>query len=296
MSPSSASPSSVQCAAQANRRRSVTEGVREFLSGWGAASINVILTFPMNKIIYRQQVYGIATSAAIQQLRNEGLAMLYRGLLPPFIQKTCSLSIMFGAFNQYKTFLSHSMPDRSQTAVLVSAALMSGCTEALFTPLERVQTLLQDRRYHERFNNTFHALRELRSYGITEYYRGLSPILLRNGPSSAIFFLLRERVKSVFPATTSPVTNTLEDFVSGGILGASISTLFYPVNVVKNRLQRQLGGPLASFSRTLKIVYVERNRSILGLLRGVNVNFTRSLISWGIINASYEILKKLLST
>jgi hypothetical protein len=27
------------------------------------------------------------------------------------------------------------------------------------------------------------------------------------------------------------------------------------------------------------------------MFRGVHINFTRSLISWGIINASYEVIK-----
>ena len=280
--------------AQFNRLEAPLPNIREFTCGWGAASINVVVTYPLNKLIFRQQVYGITSKAALQQLRNEGLATLYRGLLPPFIQKTASLSIMFGCYSEYRYFLHTDMPNTSSTIIQIIAALMSGCTEALMTPLERIQTLLQDRRYHEKFNNMFHAFRELRSYGVMEYYRGLFPILLRNGPSSVLFFLYRDQIKAQFPETTSPLVNTVEDFVSGGILGAAISTLFYPVNVVKTRLQRQLGGPFCSFFKTLKVVYIERNRSIIKILLGAKINFTRSLISWGVINASYELLKKFL--
>lgn len=43
-----------------------------------------------------------------------------------------------------------------------------------------------------------------------------------------------------------------------------------------------------------KLVYAERNGSIKKIYYGVSVNCTRALLSWGIINVSYEILHTLL--
>ena len=42
----------------------------------------------------------------------------------------------------------------------------------------------------------------------------------------------------------------------------------------------------------LQVVYKERGGSVRRVYRGVQINFTRSLVSWGIINSSYEALKK----
>ena len=59
-------------------------------------------------------------------------------------------------------------------------------------------------------------------------------------------------------------------------------------------MQSQLGGRFISIHEAYKEVMGERQYSIRKLYRGVHLNFVRSLISWGIINASYEKLKVLL--
>lgn len=37
----------------------------------------------------------------------------------------------------------------------------------------------------------------VREYGVKELYRGLVPILLRNGPSNVLFFVLREEAQKL---------------------------------------------------------------------------------------------------
>ena len=73
-----------------------------------------------------------------------------------------------------------------------------------------------------------------------------------------------------------------------------ISTAFFAVNVVKTRTQSQVGGGFPNFRVTFVTVFRERNCSWRRTFLGVHVNYSRSLISWGIINASYELLKKML--
>ena len=66
--------------------------------------------------------------------------------------------------------------------------------------------------------------------------------------SNILFFSLREPLRSsllkLTPQQVDSNNNTrkglihsLADFVCGGFLGGCISTLFYPINVVKNRMQ-----------------------------------------------------------
>lgn len=42
-----------------------------------------------------------------------------------------------------------------------------------------------------------------KNYGYIEFYRGLVPILIRNGPSNALFFILREEVSERLPTRVS---------------------------------------------------------------------------------------------
>lgn len=269
-----------------------TLNAKEFVCGWGASSVNVIVTFPINKVQFRQQLHGITTEAAIRQLQKEGLVALYRGLLPPFLQKSANLAIMFGMYDKFSKLFQHRLPHVPADVNNAAAAMLSGTTEAILTPFERIQTVLQDRAYMNKFPNSVSVFNALREFGVSEYYRGMVPILVRNGFSNVMFFLSRKRLKALFPETESRVVDSLEDFASGGILGAVISTIFYPVNVVKTKMQAQIGGEFQSLRAVFRQLYLERNSSLLSLCRGADINVMRCLISWGIINATYELLVK----
>jgi hypothetical protein len=170
------------------------------------------------------------------------------------------------------------------------AALLAGSLEACLTPFERIQSLLQNRIYQERYRNTFHAARDLWGYGIKEYYRGATCIFLRNGPSNVVFFLGREMLNDVTPELQNTSSQLAKDFFCGACLGVLISTTFFPLNVVKTHMQTHVGGPFLNLVETFHVVWVERDRDIRKLFRGFHLNYTRSFISWGIINMSYEIL------
>ncbi|XP_072452839.1 mitochondrial nicotinamide adenine dinucleotide transporter SLC25A51 [Notamacropus eugenii] len=266
---------------------------KHYLCGCCAAFNNIAITYPIQKILFRQQLYGLKTRGAILQLQKEGLRNLYRGILPPLMQKTTTLALMFGLYEDFSSIL-HQHMSSPEIVTRSAAAVLAGATEALLTPLERVQTLLQDNKHQDKFTNTYHALKALRSYGIGEYYRGLIPILFRNGLSNVLFFGLRGPIKEHLPEANSCSAHLIDDFISGGLLGAMLGFLFFPVNVVKTRMQSQIGGEFQSFPKVFAKIWLERNGKLTHLFRGAHLNYHRSLISWGIINATYEFMLKLL--
>jgi len=143
---------------------------REYAAGWGSGIINISLTFPVNKTMFRQQLHGISAWDAASQLRAEGILSLYRGILPPLMQKSATTALMFGSFEQYKRALIEKQISVSSSVVL--AAFCAGCTEAVLTPFERIQTLMLDHSWEGKFRNTPHAFVSLSQYGVREYYRG----------------------------------------------------------------------------------------------------------------------------
>merc|ERR1712130_858845 len=144
---------------------------REYVAGWGSGIVNICVTFPVNKTMFRQQLHGISALSAFKQLRSEGLLNLYRGILPPLLQKSASTALMFGSYEQYRRLLLD-QGINSNTS-LVTAAFLAGCTEALLTPFERIQTLMLDQKYSGQFRNTPHAFQSVySSLGVREYYRG----------------------------------------------------------------------------------------------------------------------------
>uniref|UniRef100_A0A1A9VDG5 Mitochondrial carrier protein n=1 Tax=Glossina austeni TaxID=7395 RepID=A0A1A9VDG5_GLOAU len=192
----------------------------EFACGCGAAFVNIAITYPIYKMIFRQMLHGVPITSAFTQLRHEGLMFLYRGMLPPLAQKTISLSIMFGVFDGTRRYL------------------------------------------------------------VDDY---------RMNPYKA------KIVAGITAGTSSISTRAAQEFIAGAVIGASISTLFYPLNVIKVAMQSNMGHPTESmWTSTLKI-YKERGNSIMYFYRGCGFNTARSFLSWGIMNAAYENLKNLMT-
>uniref|UniRef100_A0A2R9B6Q6 Solute carrier family 25 member 52 n=1 Tax=Pan paniscus TaxID=9597 RepID=A0A2R9B6Q6_PANPA len=256
--------------------------MKHYLCGCCAAFNNVTITYPIQKVLFRQQLYGIKTRDAVLQLRRDGFRNLYRGILPPLMQKTTTLALMFGLYEDLSCLLRKHVgaPEFATRGV---AAVLAGTAEAIFTPLERVQTLLQDHKHHDKFTNTYQAFKALKCHGIGEYYRGLVPILFRNGLSP---------IKEHLPTATTHSAHLVNDFIGGGLLGAMLGFLCFPINVVKTRIQSQIGGEFQSFPKVFQKIWLERDRKLINLFRGAHLNYHRSLISWGIINATYEFLLK----
>ena len=263
---------------------------QHFTAGAGASAINILTTYPIFKVTFRQQVDGSRLNVAIGQLRSEGFHFLYRGVLPPLLQKAVSVSIMFGLYHKFKRVLNNTFPNVPAEINNSAAAIIAGSAEAILTPFERVQTLLSHRKHHTRFENTFHTFWELRGYGIKEYYRGLTAILLRNGPANAIFFGFRGYLKDILPEAESSVENTMQDFMCGALLGATNSTIFYPLSVVKTNMQKHVGGEYWSVQKTFRSIFENRYRRLSRVYRGAFMNCSRAIVSWGIINASFEII------
>lgn len=276
---------------------------REYLCGLGAAVVNINVTFPISKMIFRQMLHGVETKSAFKMLHTEGLRYLYRGIGPPLISRSISTSIMFGSFAQYRKLLDTELVRRHgfkhESTRFCTAALMSGSTEAILCPFERVQMLLQDRTFHKQYNNTFDAFIKLKKFGLREYYRGLTAILCRNGPSNVLFFTLRNDAKDYLPIVDKYENEwwcqALKNFISGACVGAIISSIFYPVNVIRTQMQtRPPGSPFVSIAQAVRDVYFERDRSVRKMFYGIHANYSRAFLSWGIINASYEVFRKLL--
>lgn len=238
-------------------------------------------------------LHGVQVHSAFEQLRSEGVRFLYRGILPPLCQKTFSLAIMFGVYDEVRRPLVNNGVNIYLAKVI--AGMASGTTEAILVPFERIQTLLQDSSYHTKFRNTFHAFKTIGiTYGFREYYRGLVPILLRNGPSNVCFFIIREEAQKRLPQTNDVIKRTLYEFACGALIGVLLSTLFFPINVAKVSIQSRLGDEFQSCFKVLATIYKERGCKVRYMYHGVQTNAARAFISWGVMNAAYEHIKKII--
>lgn len=96
-------------------------------------------------------------------------------------------------------------PNAEETVFIrLFASSCSGLTEALLTPFERVQTLMQIPKYNDSFKNFFEAFKQM---GIRECYAGFSAIALRNMLGSGMFLFFREPVQNLLPKSDNGGVN-----------------------------------------------------------------------------------------
>lgn len=250
-----------------------------------SSGLNVIYLY------YFQMMHGVEATFALTQLRKEGLGFLYRGMLPPLMQRSLSMSVMFGVYdNSLRRLLNYNL---DPTTAKCCAGMIAGCFEATLMPFERLQTLLIHPKYHNKFKNTADATKYIaQHYGIKEFYRGLQPILFRNGPSNAMFFILRDEIRDRLPKQENLFYHSLQNFLSGASIGAFLSTLYYPINVIKIAMQCELGGPHRTMIYEFKYILRKRDFRYANFYHGAGLNISRAFLSWGIINTSYEMCLK----
>ncbi|CAH8665074.1 unnamed protein product [Schistosoma rodhaini] len=269
----------------------------EFLFGAAAYSVSVVVLFPLYKTIFFQQLDGIPWIQALIRYRIEGIRMAYRGVLPPLLQRASSGALMFGVQSSSERFLvNHPATfNYSPTLHKIVSSALAGWSEAVLMPFERVQTLLQNKDYHDRYKNTFHALINVTSnHGVKELYRGLSPVLVRNSAANGLYFCGHKWLNDIRVRRTceSTMERSLWNFALGGILGGTIGMVTFPLNVIKTRMQSNVGGSFNGFRPTLvSLVYEDSDKpNILRLFRGVPANFIRSVFSWGLITMTFHFL------
>ncbi|VDL95880.1 unnamed protein product [Schistocephalus solidus] len=271
---------------------------KEFVCGGAASLINVVLVFPLHKTVFFQQLDGITWTSSFRRLQKEGFHRLYRGVLPPLLQRVASSSVMFGFQSQAEKFL-FCNPKTTLLplpTITMLSALLAGCLETILTPFERVQTLLQTPKYAHTYKNTSHALSVLlKCHGLRELYRGFTPILLRNCTGDVFYFCGKSWLNDkIHPNELPFCKRRLVDFLIGGLLGSTIGALIFPLSVLKSRMQSTVGTEFTSIRRTVAILVNEGGSiRISRLYSGLPANFARALLSWGIITMTYEWLLSL---
>uniref|UniRef100_A0A2K6K8W2 Solute carrier family 25 member 51 n=1 Tax=Rhinopithecus bieti TaxID=61621 RepID=A0A2K6K8W2_RHIBE len=221
--------------------------MKHYLCGCCAAFNNFTITFPIQNVLFRQQLYSIKTRDVKLHLRRDGFRNLYRGILPPLMQKTTILALMFGLYEDLSCLL-HNF------ATCGVAAVLSGTTEATFTPLERVQTLNSSR---------LQAFKALKCHGIGD---------------NVLFFGLQGPIKEHLPTATTHTAHLVNDFICGGLLGAMLGFLFFPINVVKTCIQSQIGGEF---------------QKLMIFFRGAHLNYHQvPYFPWGHNQCNLRVLVK----
>nr|XP_055033484.1 solute carrier family 25 member 53-like [Misgurnus anguillicaudatus] len=272
-----------------------TAWFRSYLHGGTSSLISTlttIITFPLYKTVFRQQLHSTLVREAVVQLFKEGPLKLYRGVAPPLLMRSLNGTLLFGLQDTFLQKLSFwAEPPLPRNLLPSIAGLGAGVVEAVvFTPCERVQNLLQNSRNDSSLPTIRSVLLKLSSRPLASgYYTAFLPILVRNALGNSLYFGLKDPMsKALRDYGFSPVASS---FISGVLNSMMISLPLYPLSVLVANMQAQVEAD-RGVKRSWQRLWAARNRSLVLLYRGGGLVIFRSCITWGITTAIYDQLKR----
>ena len=300
----------------------------EFGAGSIAGASSIAATYPIGKLVTRQQVDGHGAWRAGRHMWREGPRMLYQGAQPLLLQRGLQIGIMYGVFAKFHERLSRSSLTKRlrppDDAVRFVAGMLAGSTDALvLTPLERVQTTMQLRRNKHCSLAGTGSIRgvatALAQHGPREFYRGVGTALLRNGSCTGCYFALLPHARAGYGTARSLATehcrttpsghdqlgqravrallpvlqsSRCEDFICGVGLGCAMSVFVFPMSTIMKRQQVQSGGEHLSMRTAFDHITARGSGSSrrLAVYRGLPAFMVKSACAWGVTNLVFTSL------
>lgn len=288
-------------------------------AGAGAAAGVIAATFvcPLDVLKTRFQVHGLPKLrdgsikgsliiGSLEQIfRKEGLCGMYRGLSPTVLALLPNWAVYFTIYDQFKSFLcsrddSHHL---SIGANMLAASGAGALTTITTNPLWVVKTRFQTQGMRAGvvpYRNTLSALRRIaHEEGIRGLYSGLVPALV--GISHvAIQFPAYEKIKIYLAKqgnTTMDRLGAREVAVASSVAKILASTLTYPHEVVRSRLQEQGYHSEKRYSGVIDCINkVFKQDGIAGFYRGCATNLLRTTPAAVITFTSFEMIHRFLVT
>jgi len=189
-----------------------------FLAGLGAGITEAVLVVnPMEvvKIRLQAQMHSLADPLETPQYRNaghavyaiireEGFAVLYRGVTLTALRQATNQGANFTAYQELKKFAQKQQPELTDlpTYQHMAIGLISGAMGPFSNaPIDTIKTRLQKAAFPADTSAitriTSIASDMWREEGVHSFYKGITPRVLRVAPGQAIVFAVYERVRRV---------------------------------------------------------------------------------------------------
>jgi len=200
----------------ADRETGKTSVGNIFLAGLGAGVTEAVLVVnPMEvvKIRLQAQMHSLADPLETPQYRNaghavykivreEGFAVLYRGVTLTALRQATNQGANFTVYQELKKFCHEKQPGLSElpTYQHMIIGLISGAMGPFSNaPIDTIKTRLQKATFTADMSAvariTSIASDMWRQEGVSSFYKGITPRVLRVAPGQAVVFAVYERVR-----------------------------------------------------------------------------------------------------
>ncbi|KAF9040104.1 citrate transporter [Panaeolus papilionaceus] len=276
--------------------------LHSLFAGATAGAIEAFVTYPTEFVKTRSQFGGQKEGpiAIIKNtVRTKGITGLYSGCTALVVGNSLKAGVRFVTYDYFKKKLADKEGKISPSRSLL-AGLGAGMTEAVLavTPSETIKTKLIDdaKRPNPQYRGLIHGTVSIvRTEGISGIYRGLFPVMMRQGANSAVRFTTYATLKQFVQGTMRPGQQlpSAFTFAIGGIAGLVTVYTTMPLDVIKTRMQTLEAR--AQYRNSFHCAYrIFTEEGLLRFWTGTTPRLTRLVLSGGIVFTIYENIMKVI--
>jgi len=191
--------------------------------------------------------------------------------------------IVFGMYENIKSYMLNMFPNASKTNIHISSAVISDLMGSLFlSPCEIIKQNMQIGKY-KNFVIAYKNIVYL--YGYPGFYKGYSTLVMRDLPFRGIQLPLYEFLKDKYLNNDH---NLFKTSLVAAIAGMTAGFMTNPIDVLKTRLM--CSNFNQSFAEVVRNTF--RTEGIIGLFYGISYRTLYLGLSSSLFFITYEILKK----
>ncbi|KAJ3746967.1 mitochondrial tricarboxylate transporter [Lentinula raphanica] len=278
--------------------------LHSLIAGTTAGAVEAFITYPTEFVKTRSQFQGkkLAPLEIVREtLKTKGVTGLYSGCNALVLGNAVKAGVRFLSYDHFKSLLADAEGKVSAPRSLV-AGLGAGMMEAIFavTPSETIKTKLIDdaNRPNPQYRGLVHGTATIiRQEGLAGIYRGLFPVMMRQGANSAVRFTTYSTLKQFVQGTARP-GQTLPSTITFGIGAiAGLVTVYttMPLDVIKTRMQSL--SARSQYRNSFHCAYrIFTEEGVRRFWTGTTPRLARLVMSGGIVFTVYENVMSVLKT
>ncbi|KAF7652698.1 hypothetical protein LDENG_00093790 [Lucifuga dentata] len=282
--------------------------IADFVAGSAAGACGVAVGYPLDTVKVRIQTQNKFTGiwqCAATTFSKEGVHGFFKGMSLPITTISMTSSVVFGTYRNCLQCLSQvrGACGASNTKLEVFLSGMAGgvAQTSVMSPGDIVKVRLQcqteSRRGgpnmpRPRYHGPVHCLLSIiREEGFLGLYREALPLMLRDGPSYATYFLTYSTICEWLTDSGKKRPDWSGVMLAGGIAGMAGWTVGTPMDVIKARLQmdgarevRRYRGFFHCIGETVRV----EGASVF--FRSLGINCLRAFPVNMVVFVTYEVL------
>jgi solute carrier family 25 carnitine/acylcarnitine transporter 20/29 len=225
--------------------------MKDIISGTMGGFAQVIAGHPLDtvKVRLQNQVEGVGQTKQFngtldtfrKTVQLEGVRGLYKGASSPLAGAMAHNAGVFFSYGQAKKWLA-SRSKTTEDKLSLSNYFWAGAITGAFVshiegPIDLLKVKLQAQVGAGQYKSVWDCVTQLwKQRGPRALYQGYAAVQLRNIPAFATYFEFFEQMKGIItPAGYPP--SLFGTFVAGGWAGFGFWGIFYPLDVIKTRMQ-----------------------------------------------------------